>query len=71
MLLAFFEDPVSELFLKFVHGTVQMLAAKHLLAKLKDDNTIDADKEKHFRKNIEGFYQAGINYLKLWENSFD
>lgn len=110
VLLAFFEDPVSELFLKFVHGTVQMFqisilklesdyvtaseatevyeeliikleerkannfipfAAKQLLAKLKDDNTIDADKENHFRKNMEGFYQAGINYLKLWENSFD
>jgi hypothetical protein len=31
-------------------------AAKQLLAKLKDDNTIDADKENHFRKNMEGFY---------------
>ncbi|KAL4103808.1 hypothetical protein QTP88_019143 [Uroleucon formosanum] len=45
--------------------------ANQLLAQLKDDNTIDVDKEKHFRKNIEGFYQEGINYLKLWENSFD
>ncbi|KAE9529165.1 hypothetical protein AGLY_011961 [Aphis glycines] len=110
VLLAFFKDPVSELFLKFVHGTVQMFqisilkldsdyitaseatqvyeelvikleeqkennfipfAANQLLVKLKDDNTIDVDKENHFRKNMEGFYQAGINYLKLWENSFD
>jgi len=110
VLLAFFKDPVSELFLKFVHGTVQMFqisilklesdyitaseaiqvyeelvikleerkannfipfAANQLLAQLKDDNTIDVDKENHFRKNMEGFYQAGINYLKLWENSFD
>ncbi|KAL4103842.1 hypothetical protein QTP88_019177 [Uroleucon formosanum] len=45
--------------------------ANQLLAQLKDDNTIDVDKEKHFRKSIEGFYQEGINYLKLWKNSFD
>jgi hypothetical protein len=90
VLLAFFKDPVSELFLKFVHGTVQMFqisilklesdyitaseatqvyeelvikleerkannfipfAANQLLAKLKDDNTIDVDKENHFTFN--------------------
>ncbi|KAL4092358.1 hypothetical protein QTP88_026878 [Uroleucon formosanum] len=98
VLLAFFKDPLSELFLKFVHGTSDYItaseatqvyeelvikleerkannfipfAANQLLAKLKDVNTIDVDKENHFRKNMEGFYQAGINYLKLWENSFD
>lgn len=95
VLLTFFEESMQKIFLKFVHGTVQMFqififklesdyitaseatkvyeelvikleerkannfipfAAIQLLAKLKDDNTIDVDKEKHFRKNMEGFY---------------
>uniref|UniRef100_A0A2S2QAH3 Uncharacterized protein n=1 Tax=Sipha flava TaxID=143950 RepID=A0A2S2QAH3_9HEMI len=110
LLFAFFEDPVSELYLKFAHGTIQMFqisilkldsdfitaseatqvyeeliikleerkannfilfAANQLLVRLKYDNTVNDDKEKHFRKNVEGFYQTGIHYLKIWENSFD
>ncbi|KAE9524960.1 hypothetical protein AGLY_015010 [Aphis glycines] len=44
-------------------------AAKQLFAKLKDDNTIDADKEKLFRKNMEAnkFKWLTLQNDPIWE----
>ncbi|CAG2057141.1 unnamed protein product, partial [Timema podura] len=44
---------------------------KQLHRKLKNEEAVDDKKEENFLKSVEGFYKAGISYLKLWENSFD
>lgn len=110
LLHAFFDDPINEVYLKFVHGCLHMFqisilklesdfitateatqvynelvvkleerkannfipfAAKQLLGKLKSDKSVNDVKEDAFLKSVEGFYQAGIKYLRLWETSFD
>lgn len=42
-------------------------AAKLIHRRLTDEESVD----NNFLNSVEGFYQAAIKYLKLWENSFD
>lgn len=107
LMVDFFSSPVNELYLMFVHGSLQMFqktilklereditaseaslvylelvrqleerkshvfvpfAAKQILNQLKIEGEVE---EGVFFESVTGFYDAGINYLKLWGSSFD
>lgn len=106
-LIDFFEKEENEIYLMFLHGTLQLFqktilklesdninaieasavyselitnlkerkennfipfSAKQLYVKLKNNNQLN---EQTFNKNVQNFYNSAINYLEMWQVSFD